>query len=493
MRKLTTALGLVFILALGLVATVGRPEPARAADGDNLVLVWNDQALEAIRKLPPAPTVAARALAMVHTAIYDAWAAYDPLAVGTRLGAKLRQPQAERTQANKDKAVSFAAYTALMDLFPFPARQEIFTAKMASLYGPEFASDTTAPATVGFTAAQAVLDYRHVDGSNQANGYADTSGYSPVNSWDQVREADHWQPLCVPLPAPGTTDCPAPQKFVTPHWRDVTPFALTSADQFRPDHGPAVTVLKGKPSDAFRKEVDQQLTFSAGLTDLQKVIAQYWEDPPGSETPPGHWNLFAQWVSRRDHHNLDTDAKVFMALNNALLDAGITAWDAKRQWNSVRPITAVRWLKRGQLIQAWGGPYQGTKTIRGEDWQPYQRANFVTPAFPEYLSGHSTFSAAAALLLKAATGSDTFGMSVTIAAGSSTVEPRTATQPGVPAAPVTLSWKSFTAAADQAGISREYGGIHFNDGDFEARQAGEDVGLLVWSKAKGYFNGKAIA
>jgi hypothetical protein len=221
----------------------------------------------------------------------------------------------------------------------------------------------------------------------------------------------------------------------------VTPFALTSAAQFRPDHGPAVTVLKGKPSDAFRKEVDQQLTFSAGLTDTQKVIALYWEDPPGSETPAGHWNLFAQWVSRRDHHSLDEDAKVFFALNNVLLDASITAWDVKRQWNSVRPITAVRWLKKGQLIQAWGGPYQGTKTIRGEDWLPYQRANFVTPAFPEYLSGHSTFSA---------------------------------------------------AAADQAGISREYGGIHFNDGDYEARQAGEDVGLQVWSKAKSYFNGKAI-
>jgi hypothetical protein len=84
-------------------------------------------------------------------------------------------------------------------------------------------------------------------------------------------------------------------------------------------------------------------------------------------------------------------------------------------------------------------------------------------------------------------------MSVTIPAGSSRIEPKTDTQPGVPAAPVTLSWKSFTAAADQAGISREYGGIHFNDGDFEARQAGEDVGLLVWSKAKSYFNGKAIA
>jgi hypothetical protein len=493
MRKLTTVIGLVLILVLGLVATVGRPQPARAAVGDNLVLVWNQETLEAIRALPPAPTVAARALAIVHTAIYDAWAAYDPLAVGTRLGAGLRQPTAERTQANKDKAVSYAAYTTLMDLFPFAARQSVFTDKMKLLYGDGFATDTTAPATVGFTAAQAVLDFRHTDGSNQANGYADTSGYAPVNSWDQVNNPDQWQPLCVPLPAPGTTtDCLPVQKFATPHWRNVTPFALTSADQFRPDHGPAVTVLKGKPSDAFRKEVDQQLTFSAGLTDLQKVIAQYWEDPPGSVTPPGHWNLFAQWVSRRDHHSLDEDAKVFMALNNALLDASITAWDAKRQWNSVRPITAVRWLKKGQLVQAWGGPYQGTKTIRGEDWLPYQRANFVTPAFPEYLSGHSTFSAAAAMLLKSAIGSDTFGMSVTIPAGSSTVEPKTDTQAGVPAAPVTLSWKSFTAAADQAGISREYGGIHFNDGDFEARQAGEDVGLLVWSKAKSYFNGKAI-
>jgi hypothetical protein len=490
MRKLTTVIGLVLIVALGLVPTVGRPQPARAADGDNLVLVWNDQTLESIRKLPPAPTVAARALAIVHTAIYDAWAAYDPLAVGTRLGAGLRQPEAERTQANKDKAVSYAAYTALMDLFP--ARQSVFTDKMRLLYGEEFASDATAPAIVGFTAAQAVLDFRHNDGSNQLNGYADTSSYVPVNSWDQIKEPDHWQPLCVPLPAPGTTDCPAPQKWTTPHWRNVTPFALTSAAQFRPDHGPAVTVLKGKPSDAFRKEVDQQLKYSAELTDTRKVIAEYWEDPPSSVTPPGHWNVFAQWVSRRDHHSLDEDTKVFMALNNGLLDASITAWDAKRQWNSVRPITAVRWLKQDQLVQAWGGPYQGTRTIRGQDWQPYQRANFVTPSFPEYLSGHSTFSAAAAMLLKAATGSDTFGMSVTIAAGSSNIEPRTDTQPGVPAAPVTLSWKSFTAAADQAGISREYGGIHFNDGDFEARQAGEDVGLVVWGKAKTYFNGKAI-
>jgi hypothetical protein len=467
---------------------VGRAQPARAAAGDNLVLVWNDQTLQSIRQLPPAPTVAARALAIVHTAIYDAWAAYDPLAVGTRLGAGLRQPQAERTQANKDKAVSYAAYRALLNLFP--AKASDFTAFMTDTLGYDPGDTSTDPVTpggVGNAAAAAVLAYRANDGSNQANGYADTSGYVPVNSWDQVNNPDQWQPLCVPLPPPGATDCTPVQKFATPHWRTVTPFALTSATQFRPDHSPAVTVLKGKPSDAFVKEVDQQLKFSANLTDTQKVIAQYWEDPPGSETPPGQWNLIAGWVSRRDHHSLDEDAKLFMALNNALLDASITAWDAKRQWNSVRPITAVRWLMKDQLIVAWGGPYQGTRIIWGQDWLPYQRANFVTPSFPEYISGHSTFSAAAATVLKAATGSDTFGMSVTIPAGSSTVEPG-----AVPASPVTLSWKSFSAAADQAGISREYGGIHFNDGDYEARQAGEGVGLQAWSKAKTYFNGKAI-
>ena len=196
MGKLTTALGLVLSLALGLVASVGRPEPARAADGDNLVLVWNDQTLEAIRKLPPAPTVAARALAIVHTAIYDAWAAYDPLAVGTRLGAKLRQPEAERTQANKNKAVSFAAYLALVDLFP--TRQAVFAQQMTDLGYAIDGSDTSSAATAGTVAGQAVLDFRHSDGSNQANGYADTSGYSPVNSWDQVNNPDQWQPLCVP-------------------------------------------------------------------------------------------------------------------------------------------------------------------------------------------------------------------------------------------------------------------------------------------------------
>jgi hypothetical protein len=75
----------------------------------------------------------------------------------------------------------------------------------------------------------------------------------------------------------------------------------------------------------------------------------YWEDGPGSVTPPGHWNQFAQWVARRDANTLDEDARMFFALNNGLLDASISAWEGKGRWDSVRPITAVRWLLRGKI------------------------------------------------------------------------------------------------------------------------------------------------
>jgi hypothetical protein len=495
MRKLTTVIGLVLILALGLVAGVGRPQPARAA-ADSLVLVWNEETLESVRKLPPGPTVTARALAVVHTAIYDAWAAYDPVAVDTRQRLRtipeLRQPAAERTQANKEKAVSFAAYTVLVDLFP--ARQSVFTAKMESLYGDQFALDATTPAMIGTTAAQAVLDFRHADSSNQLNGYTDPCDpacYQPVNTWDKILDADRWQPLCVPLPPPGATECAAQQKFLTPHWRTVTPFALTSGSQFR-SPGPAISLTAdGKPNGKYQDEVDKITQHSKQLDDTRKVHAEYWADGPRSEFPPGHWNLFAQYVARRDANTLDEDARMYFALNNALLDASITAWDGKRNWDSVRPITAVRWLMRGKTIQAWGGPYKGPSYIKGEDWIPYQPPNDPTPPFAEYTSGHSTFSMAAAEVLTAFTGRGNFEMTVTMAAGSSRVEPRTATHPGVPAKPITLKWTNFRYAAEQAGKSRQYGGIHFEDGDNHAREAGAAVGKQAWAKALTYFNGSA--
>jgi hypothetical protein len=91
------------------------PSPA-----DDVVLRWDEQTLAAIRAVKQGPTMNARALAIVHTSMYEAWAAYDPVAVGTRLGGTLRRPPAERTLARKSKAISFAAYRALLNLYPQP-------------------------------------------------------------------------------------------------------------------------------------------------------------------------------------------------------------------------------------------------------------------------------------------------------------------------------------------------------------------------------------
>lgn len=227
------------------------------------------------------------------------------------------------------------------------------------------------------------------------------------------------------------------------------------------------------------------MEISAGLTDQQKMIAEYWSDGPNSEQPPGHWALFAQWVSARDHHSLDDDVKMFFGLSNAIFDAGIAAWDAKRTYDSVRPVTAIPFLFHGKAIRAWGGPGKGTVEMDGARWIPYQAATFPTPPFPDYVSGHSTYSAAAARILELWTGSDRFGDAVTLTAGSSKIEP------GTPAHSVTLTWPTFTAAANEAGMSRRYGGIHFRAADLAGRLLGRMVALQAWNKSQSYFDGTA--
>jgi hypothetical protein len=244
-------------------------------------------------------------------------------------------------------------------------------------------------------------------------------------------------------------------------------------------------------TSAYQAQAEVLIQLSAALTDEHKAIAEYWSDGPRSELPPGHWNLFAQFVSHRDRHGVtehgvDLDVKLFLALTNAIFDAGICAWDNKCAFASVRPITAIRHLYEGRKITAWAGPHRGTREIDGAEWFPYQTTTFPTPPFPEYSSGHSNFSAAGAELLRLFTGRDAFGASVTIRAGSTKVEPG-----AVPAADVTLSWPRFSDAANQAGLSRRYGGIHFEQGDVDARVTGLHAARKAWTKASTYFNGTA--
>ena len=223
---------------------------------DNVVLQWDEELLQAVRALPPGPTVTARAISVVHTAMFDAWAAYDARALGTRLGGSLRRPAAERTAANKSKAISFAAYKALVDLFP--ARQFDFAEQMAALGYAVDGTDASTPATVGNTAAKAVFDYRHADGSNQLNGYADTTGYKPVNTGDVIVDPWRWQPLRVPL---GTGP---EQRATTPQWSKVKGFALKSPFQFAVP-GPDRLLSGFDP-----KHIDNLLALTSNLTDRQK-------------------------------------------------------------------------------------------------------------------------------------------------------------------------------------------------------------------------------
>ncbi len=286
--------------------------------------------------------------------------------------------------------------------------------------------------------------------------------------------------------------------------------------------------------------------------DFARTLAEFWADGPRSETPPGHWNVVANTVSDSpgfafriggegdEVDRLEWDVKLYLALNGAVHDAAIAAWGLKGYYDSARPISMIRYMGGlgqssdpngpsydpeglplvddlvevitpessaagarhahladhvGEIaILAWRGfpadpetETSGVGWIRAVDWVPYQRSTFVTPAFAGYVSGHSTFSRAAAEVLTAFTGSPYFpgGLSEwTTPAGELKHEEG-------PAEDVTLQWATYYDAADQAGLSRLFMGIHISADDFEGRSAGAICGRDAWVLATQYFDGSA--
>jgi hypothetical protein len=284
--------------------------------------------------------------------------------------------------------------------------------------------------------------------------------------------------------------------------------------------------------------------------DFARALAEFWADGPTSETPPGHWNVLANDVSdspeleRRiggegpELDRLEWDVKLYFALNGAVHDAAIAAWGAKRAYESARPISLVRYLGGlGQssdpvgpsyhpdglplvdglveivtrassapgerhehlaghvgevAVRSWRGTPKDPETetsgvgwILATEWVPYQRPTFVTPAFPGYVSGHSTFSRAAAEVMTEITGSRYVpgGLAEwTIPAGSLLHEEG-------PTEDLTLQWASYYDAADQAGLSRIYGGIHPGVDDVNGRRTGSICGVDAWALAVTFFDG----
>ena len=215
----------------------------------------------------------------------------------------------------------------------------------------------------GETVAAAILQWRSTDGSSQIVDY--TPGSQP----------GQWRPTL----SFGGIVRPA----LAPHWGQVTPFAVTSGSQFRPPPPPAL----GSTRYAF--EVNRVKAVGAADSTLrtaeQTEIARFWGYGPGSATPPGHWNEIAQAVIRDRGTTLEENARLFALLNIALADAAIVCWEGKYLYNFWRPITAI------QEADTDGNPL----TEADPGWMPL----LPTPPFPEYTSGHSTFSGAAATVL----------------------------------------------------------------------------------------------
>jgi hypothetical protein len=288
--------------------------------------------------------------------------------------------------------------------------------------------------------------------------------------------------------------------------------------------------------------------------DFGRALTEFWADGPKSETPPGHWNVIANTVSDELAPNLkiggtgpnvdrlEWDVKLYLALNGANHDAAIAAWGLKGHYDSARPISMIRYMgglgqssdpaqrsynreglplvpdlveivtkessapgqrhaalagHEGEIaIRAWSGNPRDPKTETGGvhwilaiDWVPYQVPTFVTPSFPGYASGHSTFSRASAEVLTGFTGSEYFPGGLdewTTRAGSLKVE-------AGPTKDVTLQWATYYDAADLAGLSRLYGGIHISTDDFAGRKVGSACGTAAWARAQQYFSGQVTA
>ena len=415
-----------------------------------------------------------------------------------------------------------------------------------------------------------------------------------------MHDPNRWQPLALErqvsqngLPIPGRV-----QVFIGPHWGHVTAFALPASDAGTPiDPGPppqlgtatdaefkeaAVEVIRRSseldPADGVMVDISPASLGANALgtndghgrdlnpatgepyvphrvlrADFARALAEFWADGPNSETPPGHWNTVANAASDAlgtdlriggegpEVDRLEWDVKLYFALNGSVHDAAIAAWGLKGHYDSVRPISMIRYMGgRGQssdpsgpaydaeglplvdglievvtaessaagerhvglaehvgdvAIFAWRGfpadpttQTSGVGWIPAAQWVPYQRSTFVTPAFAGYVSGHSTFSRAAAEVLTAFTGDEYFpgGLSEWTTPAGDLLHEEGPTQD------VTLQWATYYDAADQAGISRLYMGIHIPADDFEGRKLGSECGREAWALATRYFDGSAI-
>ncbi len=568
---------------------------------------WAEQLLNSIRRDFPHPPKHARNVFHTSVAMFDAWAAYDVDAEG------IVYTQKHTGDADDvEIAIAYAAYRLLAHRYATAVGAETsldcYDALMDVLgLDP---TDTTmtgdGPVAVGNRVGQAMIERFADDGANEAEDYADTTGWTPDNPVlivDRpgvvVDDPDLWQQLNLGVAETqnGIILDESVQEYVGPQWREVEPFALVFDAEIGlysdPGDGyPSVT--DGEMADwvvqVIRRtaelDVDDGVVIDIGpgslganslgaddgvgralnpvtgepyppnlvlRGDYTRVIAEMWADGPQSETPPGHWLRLGIEVTEV----LDADDRVpfgegapvdalawdvglYLTIGGAVHDAAISAWELKRDSLGPRPITLIRWMgQNGQRtdpdlpsyhpdglplvpglielitpesaapgerhhalrwhvgeIAVWSWPgepgerkrdYTPLEWMRAKDWIPYQRRTFVTPAFPGYSSGHSTFSRAAAEALTVYTGTPYFpgGVFEWLAPRNGYLQFETG-----PTRDVRLQWATYQDAADQSGQSRLWGGIHIFPDDRIGRINGYAIGQDAAALARAHYLGE---
>jgi len=375
----------------------------------DVVTEWNSAALDAIRTGHTAPPIASRSLAIAHVSIYEAVNSiartYEPYLVQSAVPAS----------ASREAAASAAAHQALVSLFPAntPSFDALHAAILAAIPdGPH----KTAGIVCGEFVANQILAARANDGSD---AIVPPPGGSGPGVW---------------IPTP-----PAFLPYLLPQWGFVTPFAMSRSSQFRPPGPPSLD------SEQYAADYNEVKELGAAVgstrTEEQTLIALFWADGAGTETPPGHWNSIAQTIAATRGNTLEENARLFALLNIAMADAAICAWDAKYTFDFWRPVTAINFAEP-QL-----------------NWMSF----IVTPPFPDYVSGHSTFSGAAATVLELFYGTEELPFTIS-----------SDFLPGV--------YRSFATpldAAAEAAESRLYGGIHFRRAIELGLAQGECIGEQV--------------
>jgi membrane-associated phospholipid phosphatase len=398
-----------------LTVAIGVASSAHA----DVVTTWNTAALNAIRAARTPPPRASRTLAILHASIYDAVNGI------TRTHESLFVQSDVPSSASMEAAASAAAHRVMVALFPtnVDAFDALHTATLASLRDTPQKNSGIA---WGEAVAGQILLLRAADGSDAALSAPAGSG-----------------------PGVWVTTPPGFAPYLLPQWGFVAPFVMPTSSFFRPSGPPALE------SEKYATDFNEVKTLGAALGSArsadQTLIALFWADGAGTETPPGHWNSIAQYVAAKLGNTLGQNARLFALLNIAMADAAICAWDAKYINEFWRPVTAIR------NADSDGNP----ATVADATWTSF----IGTPPFPDYVSGHSTFSGAASTVLALFYGTD----SISFAAGSDAL-------PGV-----TRQFASFSAAAREAAVSRLYGGIHFRAANDDGLAGGISIGEWAFS------------